>query len=74
MKDEKADLFADSETLNRWKNYVSQLLNMYVSDIRQINIHTTEPLVPGPSFLEVRIAIAEQKKYKSTGINPIWQN
>jgi hypothetical protein len=60
MKDENGDLFADSETiLNRWKNYFSQLLDVHnVSDVRQVE-HTAEPLVPGPSPLEVEIAIAK---------------
>jgi hypothetical protein len=38
-----------------------------VSDVRQIEVHTAEPLVPGPSRLEVEIAIAKLKKYKSPG-------
>jgi hypothetical protein len=60
------DLLADSHSsLNRWKKYFSQLLNAHnVSDVRQIEVHTAEPLVPGPSRLEV--AIAELKKYKWT--------
>jgi hypothetical protein len=42
--------------LNRWKGYFSQLLNVHnVSDVRQIEIHTAEPLVPGFSHLEVEI-------------------
>jgi hypothetical protein len=46
-------------TLNRWKNYFSQLSNVHiVSDVRQIEVHMDEPLVPGPSRLEVEIAIA----------------
>jgi hypothetical protein len=36
-----------------------------VSDDRQIEIHTAEPLVPGTSCLDVEIAIAKLKKYKS---------
>jgi hypothetical protein len=36
-------------------------------DVRQIEIHTAEPLVPGPSHLEVEISIAKPKKYKSPG-------
>jgi hypothetical protein len=36
-----------------------------VSDVRQIEVHTAEPLVPGSSPLEVEIAIAKSKKYKS---------
>jgi hypothetical protein len=39
-------------------------LKMY-SDVRQIEMHTTEPLVPGPSHLEVEISIAKQKIYIS---------
>jgi hypothetical protein len=69
VKDESADLLADSHNaLNRWKNYFSQLLNVHnISDVRQIEVHMTEPLVPGPSHLEVEIAIAKMKKYKSPG-------
>jgi hypothetical protein len=47
---------------------ISQLLNVHnVSDVRQIEVRTVEPLVPGPSRLEVEIAIAKSKKYKSPG-------
>jgi hypothetical protein len=54
--------------LNTWKNYFSQLLNVHrVSDVRQIEIHTAEPLVPDPSPFEVKIAIAKLKKHKSPG-------
>jgi hypothetical protein len=67
VKDENVDLLAGSHSiLNRWKNYFSQLLNVYnVSDVRQIEVHMAEPLVPGPSCLEVEIAIAKLQKYKS---------
>jgi hypothetical protein len=60
VRDENGDLLADSHNiLNRWKNYFSQLLNVHnVSTVRQIEVHTTEPLVPGPSYLEVETAIA----------------
>jgi hypothetical protein len=37
------------------------------SDVRQTEVHTAEPLVPGRSHLEVEIAIAKLKKYKSPG-------
>jgi hypothetical protein len=36
-----------------------------VGDVRQIEVRTAEPLVPGPSRLEVEIAFAKFKKYKS---------
>jgi hypothetical protein len=52
--------------LNTWKNYLPQLLNVYrVSDIRQIEIHTAELLVPDPTPFEIEIAIAKLKRYKS---------
>jgi hypothetical protein len=34
-------------------------------------VHMTEPLVSGPSRLEVEIAIAKLKKYKLTGSDEI---
>jgi hypothetical protein len=60
MKDGNCDLFADTHNiLYKWKNYFSQLLNAHnVSDIRQMDVHTAESLVPGPSRLEAEIAIA----------------
>jgi hypothetical protein len=68
VKDENGDLLADSHILNRWKNNFSQLLNAYnISDVRKIEVHMAEPLLPGPSHLEVEIAIAKLKKYKLPG-------
>jgi hypothetical protein len=73
VKDETGDLLADSHNiLNRWKNYFSQLLNVHnVSEVRQIEVHRAELLVPGPSRLQVEIAIAELKKYKLPGSDEI---
>jgi hypothetical protein len=73
VKDENGDLLADSHNiLNRWRNYIFRLLNVHnVSDVRQIEVHTAKPLVPGPSCLEVKIAIAKLKKYKSPGSDQI---
>jgi hypothetical protein len=73
VKDENGAMLVDFHNiLNRWKNYFSQLLNVHnVSDVRQIEVHTPEPLVTGPSRLEVENAIAELKKYKSPGIDQI---
>jgi hypothetical protein len=49
-----------------WKSYFSQLLNVHnVIDVRQVE--TAEPLVPGPSHLEVEISIAKLKKCTSPG-------
>jgi hypothetical protein len=36
-----------------------------VSDVRQTEVHTAEPVVPSPSHLESETAIARLKKYKS---------
>jgi hypothetical protein len=48
-------------------NYFSQLLNVHnVSDVRNIEVHTTEPLVPGPSCTEIEIANAKLEEYKSS--------
>jgi hypothetical protein len=73
VNDETGDLFADSHCiLNRWKNYFSQLLNVHnVRDFRQVEVHTAEPLVPGPNRIEVEIVIAKLKKYKSPGSDQI---
>jgi hypothetical protein len=73
VKDENGDLLADSHwILNGWKNYFSQLLNVHdVTDFRKVEVHMAEPLVPGPSRLEVEIVIAELKKYKSPGSDQI---
>jgi hypothetical protein len=42
-----------------------------ISDVRQIEVHTAQTLVPGPSHLEDEIAIAKLKKYKSPGSDQI---
>jgi hypothetical protein len=52
--------------------YFSQILNVHgVSDVRQAEIHTAEPLVPEPSALEVELAIEKLKSHKSPGIDQI---
>jgi hypothetical protein len=73
VNDENGDLLADSHSiLNRWKNYFSSLLNVHrVSDIRQREIHTAEPLVPDPSLFEFEIVIAKLKRFKSPGSDQI---
>jgi hypothetical protein len=42
-----------------------------VSDVRQIEVHMAEPLISGPSCLEVEIAVAKLKKYKLPGSDQI---
>jgi hypothetical protein len=73
VNDENGDLLANSHNiLNSWKNYFPQLLNIHrVSDVRWIEIHTIELLVPDPSPFEVEIAIAKLKMYKLSGTDQI---
>jgi hypothetical protein len=73
VKDENGNLLADSHNiLNRWKNCFSQLLNVYsVSEVKHIELHTAELLLPDPSPFEVEIAIAKLKSYKSPGSDQI---
>jgi hypothetical protein len=40
-------------------------------DVRQMDIHMAEPLVPEPRLVEVEIAIGKLKSYKSTGTDHI---
>jgi hypothetical protein len=60
VKDENGDMLADSyNILNRCWNYFLKSLNMHsVSYVRQIEIHTAETSISGPSRLEVEISIA----------------
>jgi len=44
---------------------------MGVSDVRQTEIHTAEPLVPEPSVFEFEILIEKLKRHKSPGIDQI---
>ena len=73
MKDDKGDLVADSHSiLARWRNCFSQMLNVHeVNDVRQTEIHTTEPLIPEPSASEFELAIEKLKSHKSPGIDQI---
>jgi hypothetical protein len=67
VKVENGNLLADPQNfLNRQKNFFNQVLNVHgVHDVRQLDIHTAEPLVPEPSLVEVEIAIGKLK-----AINP----
>jgi hypothetical protein len=47
-------------------------LNVHrVSDVRQAEILTAEPLVPEPSAVELELAIVKLKSHKSPGIDQI---
>jgi hypothetical protein len=73
VKEENGTFLADSHNiLNRRKNYFSQLLNVHrVSDVRQIEIHTVDWLLPILSPSEVEIAIEKLKRYKLPGSDQI---
>jgi hypothetical protein len=47
-------------------------LNVHgVSDVRQIEIHTADYLIPDPRPFEFQIAVAKMKRYKSAGSDQI---
>jgi hypothetical protein len=73
IKDENDNLLAEPQSiLNRWKNFLNQVLNVHgVHDVRQMDIHTAEPLIPEPSLVEVEVAIEKFKSYKSPGADKI---
>jgi hypothetical protein len=73
IKDENGNLLADPQNvLSRWKNFFNQVLNLHeVHDVRQMDIHTAEPLVPEPSLVEVKIAIGKLKSYNFRGTDQI---
>jgi len=65
VKDEKGYLVADSHSIvARWRNYFSQIFNVHgVKDDGRAEIHTAEPLVPGPSAAEIELAIDKLKSH-----------
>jgi hypothetical protein len=73
LKDENGNLIADPQSgLNRRKIFFNQVLNIHgIHDVRQMDIHLAEPLVPEPSLVEVEIAIGKLKSYKSPGTDQI---
>jgi hypothetical protein len=73
IKDDNGNLLADPHSvLNRWKNFFNQVINVHgAHDVRQMDIHTAEPLVPEPSLVEVEIAIGKLKSYKYPGTDQI---
>ena len=73
VRDEKSDLVTDAHSiLARWWNHFSQLFSVNgVSDVRQTEIHTAEPLVLEQSAFEVEMDIEKLKSHKSPGIDRI---
>jgi hypothetical protein len=56
------DLADSQNILNRRKKYFPQLFNVHsVSDVRQIEMHTAETIVPDLSLFEHEISIAKLK-------------
>jgi hypothetical protein len=54
-----------------WWNHFSQLFSVHgVSDLRQTEIHTAQPIVPGPSAFGIEMAISKVK-VTSPGIDQI---
>jgi hypothetical protein len=60
-------MLADTQNvLNRWKNFFNQLLNVHdILDVRQMELHTAEPLVPKPRLVEEEIVIGKLQSNKS---------
>jgi len=55
-----------------WRNYFSQLFHVHgVEDVRQVEIHIAEPLVPEPSAAEFELVIDKIKSHKSPGFDQI---
>jgi hypothetical protein len=66
-------LITDSNSiLTKWRNYSSHLFNVYgVSDVRQTEIHISEPPVPEPSAFQVEMATENVLRHKSPAIDQI---
>jgi hypothetical protein len=72
IKDENGNLAGFQSVLNRWKNFFKQVLNVHgIYDVKQMDIHMAEPLVPDPSLVKVEIAMGKLKRYKSLGMDQI---
>jgi hypothetical protein len=69
INDENGNLLADPQNvLNKWENFFNQMLNVHgITDVRQMEIHTAEQLIPELSLVEVKIAVGKLKRYKSPG-------
>jgi hypothetical protein len=53
-------------------SFFNQVLNVRgVHNVRQMDIHTDESLVPEPTLVKVEIAIGKLKSYKSPGTDQI---
>jgi hypothetical protein len=69
VKDGKGDLITDSQSiLARWRNHVSQLLNVHGADAVRQRVNT---YCKASSAFDVGMAIEKLKSYKSSGIDQI---
>jgi hypothetical protein len=58
--------------LNTWKNFFCLLLNEHAAGgVRQTEMQTTEPFVPGSSASEDEVAVGKLKRHKSPGVDQI---
>jgi hypothetical protein len=59
INDENGNLIADPQSvLNKWKNFFNHVLNVHgVHNVRHMDMHKAEPLVPEPSLVGVEISI-----------------
>ena len=68
VKDEKGYWFTDSHSIfARWRNHFSELFSVRgASNVRQAEIHKTEPLAYLTSAFEVEMTIEKLKKSQIT--------
>jgi hypothetical protein len=58
--------------LNRQKNFFNHVINVHgIHDVRQMDVHMAEPLVPEPSLVKVENAVGKLKSCKSPGTDQI---
>jgi hypothetical protein len=70
VKDKKGDMLADSNILNKWKYYLSQLLNVHgTSNIRHIAIYTAKPLVLVLVLLRLKLLLQSWKGINCQVVN-----
>ena len=72
VKEEKGDLVTDPTVF--WLcggTILSAVECTWVNDVRQMEIHTAEPLVPESSAFEVEMGTEKLKGHKSSGIDQI---
>ena len=71
-QDEKGDMVTDYHSIMvRYRDHISQLLNVHGVNVRKTEIKSVGPLVPKPSPLEVETAIGKLKRHKLPGIDQI---